>query len=408
MALSTLLVAALASSAQAVKLYVSSYADDGQKLGNVRTFELTQGLGSYSHGHRTGHANAVTVTKIATNQECGSAPSWLELSGKTLYCVDEGFQTPNASLNTLTVAADGSLKRIAEIDTIQGPVANQFYNQRGAVALAHYGGSAISTFKSNANGSFTLQQEFVFNTPPGPRPEQEASHVHHTVLDPTGQFLVFPDLGADLIRVYKVDGDKIVVQDPIQTAPGVGPRHATFWSPDVPAKKDSTYLFVIHELGNIIVSYKVNYNATGTGQSFTKLQTIGLYGNRTNPDGTRAAEIVVSPDNNFIIGSNRNATIFSLANSDPKNTTKIPSDSFSTFKVQNNGTLVFVGNSPSGGSFPRHFSLNKAGTLVAAGNQNSGNLDIFSRDVKTGVWGANDRVASVTGLGQITNVRWDE
>ncbi|KAF2109703.1 3-carboxymuconate cyclase [Lophiotrema nucula] len=404
MAFSALLLAGLACSAAArpgrpaasFRLYVSSYADDGQTAGKVRTFDLTPGLGY----------NAASIKSVAVNSECGSAPTWLEVTSKnSLLCIDEGFQTPNASLNTLTINADGSLKSIAKIDTIQGPVANQFYNKKDAVALAHYGGSAISTFKTYANGTFSRLQQFVFNTPPGPRPEQEASHVHHSVIDPTGSFIVFPDLGADVIRVYKIGSDDLLtVQDPIKAEAASGPRHATFWSPDVPAKKNSTYLYVIHELANYIVAYKVSYG--DAGYSFTKFQTIRLYGDREDPVGTRAAEILVSPDNGFVIASNRNASIFSLPNPDPKNATKIPSDALTTFSPSKNGTLKFVQLAPGGGSFPRAFSLNKAATLVSVGNQNSGTLDIFSRDTKTGMIG--DRVASVGGLGQVTNVRWDE
>ncbi|KAF2741353.1 3-carboxy-cis,cis-mucoante lactonizing enzyme [Polyplosphaeria fusca] len=403
MAIQTLLLALLAGSTSAVKLYISSYADEGATLGKIRTFDLALGLGGRVRP-------AASLKALSENQNCGSAPSWLEISGRTLYCIDEGFQTPNASLNTLTINGDGSLKSVAKVDTIQGPVANQFYNKKAAVALAHYGGSAISTFKTNENGSFTPLQQFVFNTPPGPRPEQEASHVHHTVIDPTSEFLVFPDLGADLVRVYKIDPatSLLTVQDPIKAAAASGPRHAVFWSPDKPAKKESTFLFVIHELSNNIVTYKVNY-ASGYGNSslsFTKLQTIGLYGTTAQPNGTRAAEIVVSPDNKFIISSNRNATIFSVANPDPKNATKVPSDSLTTFQPLSNGTLKFVGLSPSGGSFPRFFSLNKLGNLVSVGNQNSGSVFIFRRDVETGKIG--EAVATQTGLGQVTNIRWDE
>lgn len=34
---------------------------------------------------------------------------------------------------------------------------------------------------------------------------QEQARPHEAILDPTGDFLVFPDLGADLIRVLAVD-----------------------------------------------------------------------------------------------------------------------------------------------------------------------------------------------------------
>lgn len=400
MALQSLLLAALASSASATRLYVTNYAPSTNPLGSITTLDLKEGLG------------AASISTLSTNQQCGSAPTWLDrLSKDTIYCVDEGFATPNASINTLTVNADGSLKSVAKIDTIQGPVATQFFNKNKAVALAHYGGSAISTFKLSPDmKSFTPLQNFTFfGVPLGPRPEQkDGSHVHHTVIDPTGQYLVFPDLGADVVRVYSIDSKTslLTAQESLKAKSAYGPRHAAFWTPTGKPSTTSTFLFIINELSNRVVSYRVNYLEKG-GLAFTEVQDIGLYGDRAVPDGTRAAEITVSPDNNFIVASNRNATIFNVENPDPKNSTKIPSDSLTTFKPSADGKLTFVSLSPSGGSFPRHFKFNADGSLIAVGNQNSQSVFVFRRDVKTGKIG--ERVAAKLDLpGQVTNILWEE
>ncbi|KAF2467234.1 3-carboxymuconate cyclase-like protein-like protein [Lindgomyces ingoldianus] len=351
--------------------------------------------------------NSASLKAVAVNTQCGSAPTWLDLEGSTLFCVDEGFSTPNASVNTLTISADGSLKAASKVDTIQGPVSDQIYNDGKALALAHYGGSAVSTYKLSTVGGLTPLQNFVFSTPPGPRPEQEASHVHEAIIDPTKEYLFFPDLGADVVRIYKIDpATSLLTEQPSLKADAAsGPRHAVFWSPSgMSYGRKPVYLFVIHELANKIVSWKVNYATSGL--TFTRIQDIGLYGTTPQPNGTRAAEIVVSPDNRFIISSNRNATIFSVPNPDPSNSTKIPSDSLTTFTPSEDGKLTFQSLSPSGGSFPRHFSLNKDGSMVAVGNQNSGSVVVWMRDVKTGKFG--DRVATAENLGQVTNVIWDE
>jgi 6-phosphogluconolactonase (cycloisomerase 2 family) len=395
-----LLLAALASSASAIRLFTTSYAAPDSKLGTITTLDLALGLGA--------GANSATLKAVSANQECGSAPTWLDrtLGGDIIYCVDEGWQTPNASINTLTISADGSLKRIASLDIIQGPVATQFYNKGAAVALAHYGGQAVSTYKLSADRkSFTKLQNFTFNTPPGPRPEQEASHPHHAVLDPTGKFMVVPDLGSDVVRVFNIDSKTSLLTEgtSIQTKAAYGPRHAAFWKPN--KRNACTYLFVIHELANRLTSYKVNYGEAGV--TFTEVQDIGLYGDRETPVGSRAAEIVVSPDNNFITTSNRNATVFQIANPDPKNSTQIGSDSLTVFRPSDDGKLRFVQLAPSGGSFPRHFSFNRDGSLVAVGNQNTFTVDIWRRDTRSGKLG--ERVASAINLpGQVNNVIWDE
>lgn len=402
MAMNNLLLAALASSASAVRLFASNYAPPNSSLGSVSTLDFAPGLGQGE--------NSASLKSVSASQECGSEPTWLDRTqgGDLIYCVDEGWLTPNASLNTLRISPNGSLKRVAKLDTIQGPVATQFYNKGAALALAHYGGSAISTYKLSADKTtFTPLQNFTFSTPPGPRPEQEASHPHEAILDPTGKYLIFPDLGSDLVRVYAIDPKtSLLTEHPsIQSKPAYGPRHAVFWSPSRKPSPATTFLYVVNELGNRLTSYRVHYLAEG-GLNFTALEDIGLYGSRETPVGTRAAEIVISPDNQFITTSNRNATIFTIPNPDPTNSTKIGSDSLSIFKPSADGKLKFVDLAPSGGSFPRHFSFNKDGSLVAVGNQNSFTVDIWRRDTKTGKFG--ERVASANLPGQVNNVIWDD
>ncbi|KAH7126970.1 3-carboxymuconate cyclase [Dendryphion nanum] len=394
-----LLAASLASSVSAARLYVSSYAANSSTVGKVTTLDLKNGLG------------AASLIKLSENSESGSNPTWLDASPDdgNIYVINEGWFDPLASITSLKKGKDGKLTKFAKIDIVQGPVSSQFYNKNKNVAVAHYGGSAITSYKFNKNGTFTTQQEFIFKTPPGPRPEQEASHVHHSVIDPTGKFIVFPDLGSDEVRVYTIGKDNLLTaQKSIKTPAAYGPRHAAFWTANgapVYGQKPSTYLFVIHELINRVTSYRVSTDASGV-PSFTQVFETELYKGE-KPVGTRAAEISVSPDNQFLLASNRNATIFSVPNPDPKNSTKIPSDSITTFKPKADGSLEIVDQAASGGSFPRHFALNKKGDLIAVANQRSKSVDIFKRNVKTGAIG--ERVATQQNFdGEVNFVLWEE
>ena len=67
--------------------------------------------------------------------------------------------------------------------------------------------------------------------------------------------------------------------------------------------------------------------------------------------------------------------------------------------------LHFSGLSPAGGLFPRQFSPNRAGNLVAVGLQLSGKVAIIARNVETGKMGEIE--AEVEGLGEVTCVIWD-
>jgi 6-phosphogluconolactonase (cycloisomerase 2 family) len=115
--------------------------------------------------------------------------------------------------------------------------------------------------------------------------------VHQALLDPKGQYLLFPDLGADLVHVYAIEPqtNKLVTHSPLRSKKGYGPRHAVFWSPN--DEPDSTFLFVIHELANKIVSYAVEYLPAG-GLAFQEVDEVSTFGDREIPKTAAASEIV--------------------------------------------------------------------------------------------------------------------
>jgi 6-phosphogluconolactonase (cycloisomerase 2 family) len=398
MALRNILFAGLASSVSAVQILTSAYGSGAPGVnGTITTFDLSLGVG------------AATLKNLNAFDGAGQQPTWLDVSlgNDKVISLDEGWAGA-ASLSSIFRQKDGSLKVNNMVGVLGGPVAVQFYNKNTAIAVAHYGTGAISTF-SYKDGTFTPMEQFKYsNATHGPRPEQaDGSHVHHTVLDPTGQYLVFPDLGLDAVHVYCIDSktNKITAHDDLKFPPAYGPRHAAFWK----SGKD-TYLFIIHELENKVTSHKVKYSSGGL--SFEKVDEQSTFGPTPgNTTAGHAAEIAISPDNKFVIGSNRLSPRFNVDQS-PSNKTQIPSDSLITFKPRPDGKLDFVQLAPSGGIGPRHFSLNKDGSLVGVGNQapNPGDvasLRVYKRDVKSGKIG--ELVATSLDVGgSINNVRWLE
>jgi 6-phosphogluconolactonase (cycloisomerase 2 family) len=109
------------------------------------------------------------------------------------------------------------------------------------------------------------------------------------VLDPTGKYIVIPDLGADLVRVYAFDADtlKVTALDSVEAKKGSGPRHAAF-----AVKDGKTFMYLITELDNTIVGYEVTYDSS---IQFNDLFTIGVHGEgKPVPDNAAASEVVVS------------------------------------------------------------------------------------------------------------------
>jgi len=127
-------------------------------------------------------------------------------------------------------------------------------------------------------------------TGPGPNPSrQEAPHPHEAVVDPTDSYVVFPDLGADLIRVFAIDKTtgNLTELTSFHTPPGSGPRHGAFLE-----SQGRTYFFLVFELINTVKSYEVTYSASGL--NFTQVFSAGIYNNIPASNGSAASEVVIS------------------------------------------------------------------------------------------------------------------
>ncbi|KAH6724950.1 3-carboxymuconate cyclase-like protein-like protein [Leptodontidium sp. MPI-SDFR-AT-0119] len=384
------LVTSTVAAVATTNLFVSSYA------GTVSTLLLSPAaIGGYS------------LKTVSVNTVAQTSPSWLtkdELNG-IIYSTDEGFFGPNGSVSAYSASDSGDLTLLGRTITVGGPVSSVVYNGGKGLALAHYGGSSVTSWSIRANGTLDPLQALTFKlTAPGTNPaRQDAPHPHQVVVDPTDSFIVVPDLGADLVRVFTIDKTNNLLTEvtPFATPAGSGPRHGAFLTADC----GNTYFFLIAELSNTITSYKVTYGEASLG--FEEVFVSGTYGPTATPVGAAAAEAIISPDGKFLLTSSRNATLFEIDNFDSTNSTKIPSDTLQSWAIDDaTGNLSFVQLAPAGGRFPRQFSLNKAGTLAAVGLQSDSRVVIVQRDVGTGKFG--DFVASIDVGGEITSVIWDE
>jgi 6-phosphogluconolactonase (cycloisomerase 2 family) len=143
-----------------------------------------------------------------------------------------------------------------------------------------------------------VQNETYKLDQPGPNPErQDVPHPHQAILDPTAAFILVPDLGADLVRVYQADAGnlKLTPIAPLKVTPGAGPRHGAFKT-----SLNKTYFYVATELANTIIGYEVVYNKNKT-LSFSELFTIPTHGdNRALAETAAAGEIIVTVSGTYI------------------------------------------------------------------------------------------------------------
>ncbi|KZL70910.1 nitrous oxide N-terminal region containing protein [Colletotrichum tofieldiae] len=346
--------------------------------------------------------NELTITNSVSSGN--RMPAWLDLdsTSKTLYIPDE-VQWGQPLLKSFSIAADGSLTPKGQVQTAGGELHSTLYggsNGKGYIALAQYDASTISAYALPLGRTGQALQKFTFNmSQPGPVPSrQNRPHPHSVFTDPAGRYLLSADLGADLVRVFSISGTGTLAECPsFQSGAGDGPRHGAFYT-----QGNTTFLFTVNELSNSLTSWSVTY-PTNSCLNLVKRQSISSFPpGKTPPEGSKAAEVHVK--GNFVYVSNRYDRSFGSQE-----------DSIATYSIDpSSGHVAFVEVTSAFSFFPRTFSINNAGNLVAVGGQTSANVAIVERDATTGKLGkliATLKVGNTGTMNQedgLSAVIWNE
>lgn len=160
--------------------------------------------------------------------------------------------------------------------------------------------SAVAAFTFPDNGSLSPPSQILYptSTTTGPIPSrQNGSFSHHVILDPTQRFVLVPDLGADVIRIFTYHPDTVAPLTelaPLKTDAGAGPRHGVFWR--APGRgKDKWYLLFNGELSQKVYSYRITYTANGlVWDKVSEATALGEVGGTLGPNTAPTSEIAVS------------------------------------------------------------------------------------------------------------------
>lgn len=220
------------------------------------------------------------------------------------------------------------------------------------IYTANYHLATISVFEYNDQGQLKLLASEKHEGS-GPRPEQDAAHPHFFDETPAGN-LVSCDLGTDSVDFYKLEGNELKHLATYQMEKGFGTRHLTF-SPD------GKYMYIVGELSSQV-------NVARLDEDNWKFESIATY--KTIPesfaDHNGAAAIYLSNDGRYLYISNRGH------------------DSLAVFKVLDDHKLELIQEISTFGSFPRDFNWTKDEKYLLAGNQNTSNATLYSRNSETG------------------------
>ncbi|KAJ5806016.1 uncharacterized protein N7503_003618 [Penicillium pulvis] len=380
------------SLSSASKLYAASYG------GSVYSLALTSSNGSHQ------------LSKLSESTACGDSPSWLMLDrdNSVLYCLNEAIDSSNGSITSFKTNQGGSLPVIERLVTPAGLVMSAMYSAPAVrdhefFAVAHYETSTVTTYSvDRASGHFHHLQTFTYTmSSPGPNAaRQDAPHPHGVIVDPTGRFVLIPDLGADLVRIFHINPETGHLEpiEPFVAPPGSGPRHGIFWTPKAPGRTTlEVYFYIVHELSNGLSGWRVSY--TDDGMSFSRVFQGSTFGNYTAPAGSKTAEITISPGNDHLVISNRLDNTFG-----PKN------DSIAIFSCADKSGRFFNGVHfldlfPAYGSSVRSFDIGGSPEMLALALEKSQKVGVTQWNKRLGAPGK--LLAEVELNGDVPAVVWD-
>jgi hypothetical protein len=134
--------------ATAEQLLVTSVGN-GTSAGAIQTLNLSPG---------SDDGNNRKLEVIHENHDCGFSPTWLDVSldHDTVACLDEFiYPTSLPNLTTSSLGSDGSLRKVATVNVMTGPVAMTTYNNKSTLTLGHVG-TVLSVPNFNMTASLLL------------------------------------------------------------------------------------------------------------------------------------------------------------------------------------------------------------------------------------------------------------
>jgi 6-phosphogluconolactonase len=228
------------------------------------------------------------------------------------------------------------------------------------VIVSNYGNGVLSVLPINKDGSLSPPVQTIVGEGSSANPERQAGpHIHSANFSPDEKHVLYADLGTDRLFISRYKAGKVPALTPEEVPfekvePGDGPRHMEF-SPN------GKFVYLVTEMGATINAYAYDKG---------KLMPVD-HVNMSLPGFTGkngAADIHSSPDGLFLYATNRGTANELLVYAVDELT----------------GKLSYVIRYPTG-TEPRNFLIEPGGKFLILAAQKSNIVQIYSRDVKTGM-----------------------
>lgn len=269
-----------------------------------------------------------------------------------------GTRSENALLSFAIDPECGELSLLGRVSAPGGPTYVSCDRAMRVAFIASYGDSNLAVFPLAANGA----------PMPAVQLETELPRAHAALVDASNRWLLVPMLGADAIRVYRLeeDGLRLSPNDPamVPARSGSGPRHLVF-SPD------NRHVHCLNELDGSIDLFDFD---AGSG-TLELRQSVGMM--PPGFDGQPwAAELRARPDGRFLYATDRRSSTLAV------------------FSVETlTGELSLSGHFPTENQ-PRGMAIDPSGRWLAVAGQLSNHVSLYEIDPGTGLPSLHSRHAT--------------
>jgi len=285
-------------------------------------------------------------------------PSFVSLSPdkKFLFSVNEDGE--NSTVSSFSI--DEEEGKLIKKDTkkTQGEDPAFLISDEQNVITANYSGGSINVFRRLEDGKLSEVVQNIKFEGIGVNPKrQEKSHIHQVQFSVDHEYVLATDLGLDKIYVFKYNKTGGTVLEKISefdAKKGSGPRHIAF---DKPGK----LIYLVQELSGDLSVLSFDEGKIELIQEETLLS-------RKVRFNFRAADIHLSNNEKFVYVTNRD-----------------DADDITVFKRKKDGKVKRIQQIKTVGRNPRNFTISPNNRLVLIANQDTNRINIFARDLKTGL-----------------------
>lgn len=335
-------LALTACGSEPLTMVVGTYTDECASRG-VYSYFFDQEKGELAGGGESRFAEAQgAVGRVEMRN-----PSYITLSadGRYVYAVSEVGDS-SASAATLRLDAKTGVMQLLGSELTDGKDPCYISTNGKVVMTANYSSGNVTEFPIGEEGVLR-PHDFLYETGLGgpDSTRQNLPHAHCALFNAAGTELYVSEFSADVVTRFDVEtkrGKRILLPSDF------GPRHIIL-------NADESKAYVIGELsGNVAVI---------DTESDSVIQTVCA----DTVHARGSADIHLSPDGKFLYASVR-----------------LNNDGIAIFKVDTDGTLTYAGYQPTG-IHPRNFNITPNGKFLLVACRDSGCIQIFRRDARTGL-----------------------